>query len=114
MAHEAILHAWCLGVRTIFTDHSLFGFADASAILTSKLLLRYSLANVDRAICVSHTSKENLVLRAGLSPTNVFVIPNAIDTSLFLPDPHQFYENVTTVVISQIELIKNFRWFFQG
>uniref|UniRef100_A0A914CUX8 phosphatidylinositol N-acetylglucosaminyltransferase n=1 Tax=Acrobeloides nanus TaxID=290746 RepID=A0A914CUX8_9BILA len=99
MAHEAILHAWCLGIRTIFTDHSLFGFADASAILTSKLLLRYSLANVDKAICVSHTSKENLVLRAGLSPSNVFVVPNAIETSLFLPDPEKFYSNTTTVVI---------------
>lgn len=55
MAHEALLHASILGLRTVFTDHSLFGFADASAILSNKLVLRYSLLNADRLICVSHT-----------------------------------------------------------
>ncbi len=38
LAHEAILHASVLGLSTCFTDHSLFGFSDASAILTNKLL----------------------------------------------------------------------------
>lgn len=55
MAHEAMIHAWCLGLRTTFTDHSLFGFADASAILMNKLVLQYSLVNVNRVICVSYT-----------------------------------------------------------
>lgn len=55
MAHEAMIHAWCLGLRTTFTDHSLFGFADASAILINKLVLQYSLVNVNRVICVSYT-----------------------------------------------------------
>lgn len=43
-----------MNVRTCFTDHSLFGFADAASILTNKLL-RGALLNVDAAICVSHT-----------------------------------------------------------
>lgn len=55
MAHEALFHAWSMGLRTVFTDHSLFGFADASAILTNKLVSEYSLINVDRIICVSYT-----------------------------------------------------------
>ena len=55
MAHEALLHARTLNLRTVFTDHSLFGFADASAILSNKLVLRYSLSNADRLVCVSHT-----------------------------------------------------------
>lgn len=55
MAHEALFHAWCMGIRTVFTDHSLAGFADVSAILVNKLLLKYSLVNIDRIICVSHT-----------------------------------------------------------
>ncbi|VDL87206.1 unnamed protein product, partial [Nippostrongylus brasiliensis] len=48
MAHEAMFNGWLMGIRTVFTDHSLFGFADASAILTNTLVLQYSLANVDR------------------------------------------------------------------
>lgn len=51
---EATLHARTMGIRTIFTDHSLFGFADAASILTNKLL-KFSLSDVDHAICVSNT-----------------------------------------------------------
>ncbi len=54
LAHEGILHAHLMGVRTVFTDHSLFGFDDAASILTNKLL-EAALRNVDAAICVSHT-----------------------------------------------------------
>lgn len=43
-----------MGVRTVFTDHSLFGFEDAASILTNKLL-EAALKNVDAVICVSHT-----------------------------------------------------------
>uniref|UniRef100_A0A1I7X3U9 PIGA domain-containing protein n=1 Tax=Heterorhabditis bacteriophora TaxID=37862 RepID=A0A1I7X3U9_HETBA len=98
MAHEAIFNGWLMGLRTIFTDHSLFGFADASAILTNTLVLQYSLANADRVICVSYTSKENTVLRGKLEPRKVFTIPNAIETKLFYPNSEMFYHNPTTVV----------------
>lgn len=54
IAHEAMMHAKTLGIRTVFTDHSLFGFADASAIVTNKLL-QITLSICDRVICVSHT-----------------------------------------------------------
>ncbi len=54
LGHEGILHAHLLGVRTVFTDHSLFGFEDAASILTNKLMVA-TLAHVDAAICVSHT-----------------------------------------------------------
>jgi phosphatidylinositol N-acetylglucosaminyltransferase subunit A len=43
-----------MGIRTVFTDHSLFGFDDAASILTNKLLAG-TLRNVDAVICVSHT-----------------------------------------------------------
>ncbi|CAI4229674.1 unnamed protein product [Auanema sp. JU1783] len=98
MAHEAMFNGWIMGLRTVFTDHSLFGFADASAILTNTLVLQYSLANVDRVICVSYTSKENTVLRGKLNPTTVSTIPNAIQTSLFYPDKQKFHNNPTTIV----------------
>ncbi|OAA79088.1 phosphatidylinositol N-acetylglucosaminyltransferase GPI3 subunit [Akanthomyces lecanii RCEF 1005] len=49
MCNEAILHARTMGLRTVFTDHSLFGFADAASILTNKLL-KFFLSDVDHII----------------------------------------------------------------
>jgi phosphatidylinositol glycan class A protein len=105
LAHEAMFHARTMGIRAVFTDHSLFGFANASSIVTNKIL-KYSLSGTNHVICVSHTrsvlnilfnlilvfnfsvlrSKENTVLRAGCSPHAVSVIPNAIDSTVFTPD----------------------------
>ncbi|KAL8645077.1 MAG: hypothetical protein Q9226_007463 [Calogaya cf. arnoldii] len=85
--HEAILHARTMGLRTVFTDHSLFGFADAASILTNKLL-KFTLSDVDHVICVSHTCKENTVLRASLDPLMVSVIPNAVVAENFAPLGH--------------------------
>ncbi|KAI8343860.1 hypothetical protein BC941DRAFT_386132 [Chlamydoabsidia padenii] len=102
LCHEAILHGKTMGLKVCFTDHSLFGFADASSILTNKLL-KFTLSDVDHVICVSHTSKENTVLRAALSPRNVSVIPNAVVASQFLPDPSAADPKwITIVVISRL------------
>ncbi|KAK2071330.1 hypothetical protein P8C59_005763 [Phyllachora maydis] len=84
LALEAILHGRTMGLRTVFTDHSLFGFADMGSILSNKLL-KFILSDVDHAICVSHTSKENTVLRASLDPLMVSVIPNAVVAENFRP-----------------------------
>ncbi|KAI9660620.1 MAG: Phosphatidylinositol N-acetylglucosaminyltransferase gpi3 subunit [Bathelium mastoideum] len=88
LCHEAILHARTMGLRTVFTDHSLFGFADAASILTNKLL-KFTLSDVDHVICVSHTCKENTVLRASLDPLMVSVIPNAVVAENFRPLRHR-------------------------
>ncbi|KAE8164911.1 hypothetical protein BDV40DRAFT_98906 [Aspergillus tamarii] len=106
--HEAILHARTMGLRTVFTDHSLFGFADAGSILTNKLL-KFTLSDVDHVICVSHTCKENTVLRASLDPLMVSVIPNAVVAENFRPleqgePPRPIGPNdiITIVVISRL------------
>lgn len=102
MAHEAMFHARTMGLKAVFTDHSLFGFADASSILTNKLL-KFSLADCSHAICVSHTSKENTVLRACIKPEMVSVIPNAVDATMFVPDPSKRTPGkVTIVVVSRL------------
>lgn len=75
-----------MGIPCTFTDHSLFGFADTSSILTNKML-KFTLSDVDNIICVSNTSKENTVLRAALDPQKVHVIPNAVLSDRFTPDP---------------------------
>ncbi|KAH8403648.1 hypothetical protein KR215_000427 [Drosophila sulfurigaster] len=103
LAHEALMVGSLLGLKTVFTDHSLFGFADLSAALTNKLL-EINLSMVNHAICVSHIGKENTVLRARVAKHRVSVIPNAVDTALFTPDPKQRPDNgvINIVVASRL------------
>jgi phosphatidylinositol glycan class A protein len=53
-ALEALLHSAVMGYPSVFTDHSLFGFADASSIHMNKLL-KIVFSNVSHVICVSNT-----------------------------------------------------------
>ncbi|DAZ97324.1 TPA: hypothetical protein N0F65_003688 [Lagenidium giganteum] len=83
--HECLIQAKTMAfLRTIYTDHSLFGFADAASVHLNKVM-KFSLSTIDHAICVSHTCRENLVLRASLSPDIVSTIPNAVDATKFSP-----------------------------
>ena len=104
LAHESILHAGTMGKHTVFTDHSLFGFADASGILMNKLL-KFTLSNISHVICVSHTGKENTVLRARLNPSDVSVVPNAVDSVAFTPDVSarpDYWRRINIVIISRL------------
>jgi len=102
LAHEAMMHGKTLGLKTVFTDHSLFGFADASAIITNKLL-QMTLSLCDRVICVSHTGQENTALRAGVNPDKISVISNAVDTQVFTPDPSKRdCDRITIIVLSRL------------
>eukprot|EP01114_Cavostelium_apophysatum_P009560 TRINITY_DN22723_c0_g1_i1.p1 TRINITY_DN22723_c0_g1~~TRINITY_DN22723_c0_g1_i1.p1 ORF type:complete len:451 (+),score=77.19 TRINITY_DN22723_c0_g1_i1:100-1452(+) len=102
LGHECMLHARTMGYKVCFTDHSLFGFADASSILMNKVL-KFSLTDITHVICVSNTSKENTVLRASLDPKNVSVIPNAVDSTVFTPDPSKRSpDKITIVVMSRL------------
>jgi phosphatidylinositol glycan class A protein len=107
LCHEAMFHAGVLGLRVCFTDHSLFGFADAASIHINKVL-EWSLRCVDHVICVSNTSRENTVLRAKIAPHRVSVIPNATDTASFTPPNWAKYktwsavEHLTVVVITRL------------
>eukprot|EP00252_Welwitschia_mirabilis_P001241 TRINITY_DN11137_c0_g2_i1.p1 TRINITY_DN11137_c0_g2~~TRINITY_DN11137_c0_g2_i1.p1 ORF type:complete len:207 (-),score=36.33 TRINITY_DN11137_c0_g2_i1:372-992(-) len=102
LCHEALLHSRTMGYKVVFTDHSLYGFADLGSIHMNKVL-QFTLADVNQAICVSHTSKENTVLRSGLPPSKVFVIPNAVDTAMFKPYPSCRPSNeIVIVVISRL------------
>ncbi|KAL8489109.1 hypothetical protein ACS0TY_024661 [Phlomoides rotata] len=102
LCHEALMHARTMGYKVVFTDHSLYGFADVGSIHMNKVL-QFTLADVSQAICVSHTSKENTVLRSGLPPERVFVIPNAVDTAMFKPAPVRLSSHeIVIVVISRL------------
>lgn len=103
LAHEALMVASLLSLPTVFTDHSLFGFSDASAVVTNTFL-KFSLANTDHTICVSHTGKENTVLRTSVPPENVSVIPNAVDSVMFRPAKvaREVGERVVVVIGSRL------------
>lgn len=102
LCHEALMHARTMGYTVVFTDHSLYGFADMGSIHMNKVL-QFTLADVALAICVSHTSKENTVLRSGLPPERVYVIPNAVDTAMFKPAPERLNcDEIVIVVISRL------------
>ncbi|ODQ82534.1 glycosyltransferase family 4 protein [Babjeviella inositovora NRRL Y-12698] len=109
---EAIVHASAMDIKTVFTDHSLFGFADVASVLGNKTLA-FSLSDVGHVICVSHTCKENTTLRARIHPSNVSVIPNAVIAKDFAPAPDSCavaantsqadaHDSITIVVISRL------------
>ncbi|CAM9869731.1 unnamed protein product, partial [Ascophyllum nodosum] len=103
MSHEAIHFAKTMGYRVVYTDHSLFGFADAASIHLNKVM-KFTMCSVDHAICVSNTCRENLVLRSALPPEKISAIPNAIDPSKFTPDPSARYPTgtINVVIISRL------------
>jgi phosphatidylinositol N-acetylglucosaminyltransferase subunit A len=85
MTCECLFYARALGYRTCFTDHSLFGFEDFASLQINRIL-EITLSDVDHVICVSHTCRENLALRAKIHPNLISTIPNAVDTTKFSPD----------------------------
>ena len=75
-----------MGLRNVFTDHSLFGFADTASINLNKTM-KWPCSQLDAAICVSQAGRDNLALRVAVAPEKIFVIPNAVDADQFRPDP---------------------------
>ncbi|OWY90685.1 Phosphatidylinositol glycan, class A, partial [Phytophthora megakarya] len=93
-----------LDIKTVYTDHSLFGFADAASVHLNKVM-KFSMSTVDAAIGVSHTCRENLVLRASLRPDKVATIPNAVDATKFTPPAtvsRKEQDPITVVIISRL------------
>lgn len=104
---ECLQHAKIMGYKTVYTDHSLFGFDDMACINLNKMV-KFNLSDVDHAISVSHTSRENLSLRAFLNPEMISVIPNAVDCTRFIPDPSRRYplNTINIVAISRLAFRK--------
>jgi phosphatidylinositol glycan class A protein len=74
-----------MGLKTVFSEHSLYNFKDLASINLNKLS-KWSMKDIDAAICVSHVCKENFCLRTSFSSKDTFVIPNAVDSSRFFPN----------------------------
>lgn len=100
LANESIVYASILGLCSVYTDHSLFGFHDMASLVLNKVL-KTTLSTVNAVICVSHTCRQNFLLRTALDPAIVHVVPNAIDTSKFTPNPNNM-KRIKIVVISRL------------
>lgn len=100
MGNESIVYASMMGIATIYTDHSLFGFNDIASVILNRVL-QTTLCTIDAAICVSHTCRDNFILRTKLTKQQssvygnsekfdtrqpkIHVIPNAVSPLQFLP-----------------------------
>lgn len=103
LTNECIFYARTMGYRVCYTDHSLFGFSDSASIHINKIL-KATLSDIDHAICVSNTCRENLVLRASLHPSVISTIPNAADACKFTPDPSKRFplNTINIVLLSRL------------
>lgn len=103
LTHETLLHANVMGLQTLLTDHSLYGFDTLSEILNNKML-KFALTNTGAVICVSNTCKENMIIRSKLNPSSISVIPNAVVSHDFTPATKgsKAPGEITIVVISRL------------
>uniref|UniRef100_A0A6G1SGB6 Phosphatidylinositol N-acetylglucosaminyltransferase subunit A n=1 Tax=Aceria tosichella TaxID=561515 RepID=A0A6G1SGB6_9ACAR len=97
MAHEVMFHAKALAINTVFTDHSLFGFNDIGSMIHSSIV-KQSLLQCNHIVCVSHVGKQNKALQHEKIP--ITVIPNAVDTLVFTPDPSKRDPNKITIIVN--------------
>ena len=84
-AQECLMHARTMGLHTILTDHSLFGFGDLAEVNINKVM-RSMFTDLDQSISVSNIARDNLVIRSMFNPKKTNVIPNGVDFTKFLPD----------------------------
>lgn len=75
-----------LGVKTLWTEHSLFNFNDMAGIHLNKIV-KWGFRDLDGAIAVSQACKDNFALRCKMDPNKIFIIPNAVDSEKFRPEP---------------------------
>jgi len=102
LANESIAYAAEMGLASVYTDHSLFGFDDLASVILNRVI-KATLSTVNAIICVSHTCRENLIMRANIDPTIVHAIPNAIDANKFTPDvTKRCTERIQIVIVSRL------------
>eukprot|EP00917_Polyrhabdina_sp_WS-2016_P019496 GHVP01041668.1.p1 GENE.GHVP01041668.1~~GHVP01041668.1.p1 ORF type:complete len:457 (-),score=49.58 GHVP01041668.1:289-1659(-) len=84
LAYSTIIMAKTMGLKTVFSEHSLFGLSKIGNIVPNAVM-KALFADVDFGIAVSAVTRENLVVRVNCRPEKIFVIPNAINKEEFYP-----------------------------
>ena len=73
----SVLKGRSLGITTIYTDHSLLSFGDLAGVSLNKVV-KVILTDIDQCITVSYIGRDNFLLRTGIDPCKITVLPNAI------------------------------------
>jgi len=96
-----------MGLRTVFTEHSLYGMKDMGEFCMCKVQ-KIFFRDLDHAIGVSHICRLNMALRISLDLNKTSAISNAIDTKNFMPDPSKRYplNTINIVHISRLSFRK--------
>ncbi|KAF9764395.1 Phosphatidylinositol N-acetylglucosaminyltransferase subunit A [Nosema granulosis] len=97
---EGIFHGRTLNLRTVLTEHSLFEERPFENIIVNTLT-KFILKTVDRCICVSQTSKENLHKRTEISLEKITVIQNGVISEKFYP-PREVSKGKKIIVMSRL------------
>lgn len=71
------LYAYHLGLKIIQTEHSLFSLR-GNTHLNFNWVINTIYKLYSKFICVSRATRNNLILRSGISSSNMVVIPNAV------------------------------------
>lgn len=92
-----------MGYKTIMTDHSLFSYFEISSV-TLGSYSKFIFTELNHAITVSHTGRENFYIRNQVEPMRISAIPNAVDTFRFTPDPSKRFplNKINIVIISRL------------
>ena len=91
-------YAKMLGIRVVYTEHSLLNLKDLTSVLLNGVF-RHTVQNADAVIGVSQCTKENISLRVKCDPRKIYVIPNALESTKYLPDPTKKDPHKINIVI---------------
>lgn len=94
---------YILNLRVIYTDHSLIEFEDTFPMLLDKIHRHFS-PLISSHIGVSYVHRDNMILRWCLKPQDIYIIPNAVDTSIFQPDETKINpkDKINIIVMSRM------------
>jgi len=100
---DAALLASHLGLPTVYTAHSNHKDTNFLQRMENKFEA-VVVAHVDACIAVSSATRENLAMRCRVDARRIQVIPNAVDTDMFVPpaEPAPAVTAITVVVVSRL------------
>lgn len=85
MLHTSIREIELLGIRTVYTDHSIMSINTVAGIAMNKVFRAYS-SNINAFICVSNANATNFIKRQEMQsfPPSLHIIPNGVNQEGFL------------------------------
>lgn len=108
LIHHCILQGKLMSLKTVFTEHSLYGFDKVGAINLNKVL-KFTLSTCDLSIGVSEACRTNIIMRASVPRDKVISIANAVNAEAFTPDQakrvasEKHGEIINVIVVSRLE-----------